>query len=153
TEHTEHTEKRQKRKKNQGLDEVMRTMWRVLLSLFFFSVCSVCSVVSSSAAEPTYWQDVRPVLRKTCTACHNARKVTDLDVSGGLALATYAAVLKGAKEKVIYVGKSTDSPLIKLLLTDATEKRMPLASPPLPAADIELLRRWIDGGAKEGTKP
>jgi hypothetical protein len=108
---------------------------------------------TASAAEPTYWQDVRPVLRKHCTACHNAKHVADLDVSGGLALDSYAAVLKGAKAPVIHVGKSADSPLIKLVVTDDEEKRMPLAGKPLPPETIALLRRWIDSGAKEGTKP
>jgi WD40 repeat protein len=108
---------------------------------------------AATAAEPTYWQDVRPVLRKHCTACHNARHVADIDVSGGLALDSYAAALKGAKAPVIHVGKSADSPLIKLVVTDDEEKRMPLAGKPLPPETIALLRRWIDTGAKEGTKP
>ena len=66
----------------------------------------VCFVVNASAAEPTYWQDVRPVLRKNCTACHNAKHLRDLDVSGGLALDTYEAVLKGGKQLVIHPGKA-----------------------------------------------
>ncbi len=124
------------------------------LFALLFSLCSLCLCgESSSAAEPTYWQDVRPVLRKNCTACHNARHVRDLDVSGGLALDTYESVLKGGKTAVIQVGKSADSPLIKAVITVDTEKRMPLAATPLTPDAIALLRRWIDGGAKEGTKP
>ena len=38
-------------------------------------------------------------------------------------------------------------------MTNDTEKRMPLASPALPQESIALLRRWIDSGAREGTKP
>ncbi len=125
-------------------------MRRAFLFLFFFSVCSV---VCSFGAEPTYWQDVRPVLRKNCTACHNAKHVHDADVSGGLALDSYEAVLKGAKEPVIQVGKSADSVIIKAVATSDTEKRMPLAAPALTPETIDLLRRWIDSGAKEGTKP
>jgi hypothetical protein len=106
--------------------------------------------LGARAAEPTYWQDVRPVLRKNCTACHNAKHVRDLDVSGGLALDTYESIVKGGK---VCVGKSADSPLIKAVMTDDTEKRMPLAATPLTPETIALLRRWIDGGAREGTKP
>jgi WD40 repeat protein len=108
---------------------------------------------AASAAEPTYWQDVRPVLRKCCTACHNAKHKADRDVSGGLALDSYAAVLKGASEPVIRVGKSADSALIKAVITTDAEKRMPLAATPLPPESIDLLRRWIDSGAREGTRP
>ena len=39
-----------------------------------------------AAADPTYWQDVRPILRKSCTVCHNPRQLKELDVSGGLTL-------------------------------------------------------------------
>jgi WD40 repeat protein len=108
---------------------------------------------ATTAAEPTYWRDVRPVLRKNCTACHNAKHVRDLDVSGGLALDTYDAVLKGGKERVIQIGKGAESPLIKAVMTNDSEKRMPLAATPLAPETVALLRRWIDSGATEGTKP
>jgi WD40 repeat protein len=128
-------------------------MRRALLSLFFLFVEFAGFVASSSAAEPTYWQDVRPVLRKNCIACHNARHVRDLDVSGGLALDTYEAVLKGAKEPIVRPGKSADSALLKAVVATDTEKRMPLAAPALAPETIDLLRRWIDRGAREGVKP
>jgi len=117
--------------------------------LFSFFVCFVCFVVPTSAAEPTYWQEVRPVLRKYCTACHNARHLADRDVSGGLAFDSYDGVVKA----VITAGKSADSRLIRAVLQPDSEKRMPLAATPLPAETIDLLRRWIDAGAKEGTRP
>src|SRR5437870_3044308 len=111
-------------------------MVRTFVFLLSFSVFSVCSVVPSSAAEPTYWQDVRPVLRKNCTACHNARHLRDRDVSGGLALDTYEAVMKGAQKPVVQVGKSADSAMIKAVVTTDTEKRMPLAAPALTPETI-----------------
>jgi WD40 repeat protein len=116
-------------------------------------VSFVSFAVPVCAAEPTYWQDVRPVLRKNCTACHNTKKIKEVDVSGGLALDSYPAILQGSKQKVIQVGNSGDSRLIQLLVTADTEKRMPLAATPLPEESITLLRRWIDSGAKEGQPP
>jgi WD40 repeat protein len=121
------------------------------------SLCALCVlcvfVVKSSAADPTYWQDVRPVLRKNCTACHNARKLGEPDVSGGLALDNYEAVLKGGKNKVVLAGKSADSLLIKLVTIADEEKRMPQGALPLGETDVALLKHWIDAGAKEGDKP
>jgi WD40 repeat protein len=110
-------------------------------------------VANAAAAEPTYWQDVRPVLRKNCTACHNTKKIKEVDVSGGLALDSYQAILQGSKHKVVHAGNSGDSPLIQLLVTADTDKRMPLAATPLPEESIALLRHWIDSGAKEGQPP
>jgi WD40 repeat protein len=108
---------------------------------------------AQTPAEPTYWQDIRPLFRKHCTSCHNARNVRELDVSGGLALDTYEATRKGTKHAVLVPGKSADSPLHQLLVTTDAKKRMPLDAAPLPAESIALVRRWIDSGAKEGLKP
>lgn len=119
------------------------------LSLCFFAFFAA----NLSAAEPTYWQDVRPVLRKYCTACHNARQVKELDVSGGLALDSYEAVLQGAKKPVVQAGQSGASLLVQLVLTADEEKRMPLGAKPLPAEAVAVLRHWIDAGAKEGVRP
>src|SRR5690349_13091534 len=81
----------------------------IFLCLFVFIVAN------SSAAEPTYWQDIRPVLRKNCTVCHSVRNLKELEVSGGLALDSYEAIRRGAKQPVIQPGKSAESLLIKLV--------------------------------------
>ena len=44
------------------------------------------AVPAAPAAEPTYWQDVRPALRKHCTVCHSVKNLSEVDLSGGLAL-------------------------------------------------------------------
>jgi WD40 repeat protein len=127
-------------------------MRKVVISSFSF-VLFVLFVVPSSAAAPTYWQDIRPVLRKHCTVCHNEKRVGEVDISGGLALDSYEAVAKRPKRAVIQAGKSAESKLVKLLLVNDENKRMPQGAPALPDETIALIRRWIDSGAKEGTKP
>ncbi len=119
----------------------------------FWLVPMVLVVNSARAAEPTYWQDIRPVLRKYCTVCHSQKNVKELDVSGGLALDSYEAIRKGGQQPVLHTGKSGASLLVQLISTDNDEKRMPLGATPLPAETIALLRRWIDSGAKEGPRP
>src|SRR6202023_1502810 len=95
-------------------------------SMVFFA-WFVCFVVnSSSAAEPTYWADVRPLLRRNCTVCHSVRTLKEPDVSGGLALDTYGAVLKGAKAAVVIPGKPDESELLRRLHLQDAATRMPL---------------------------
>ncbi len=113
----------------------------------------VLPVSSAAAADPTYWQDIRPLLRKHCTVCHNTRNLAEPAVSGGLTLGTYEAIRKGTKAPLYVAGKSADSLLVRLVLDKDEKKRMPLAASPLKSDEIDLLRRWIDTGAKEGTKP
>lgn len=120
-----------------------------LLAVVVWCACGGFTV----AADPTYWQDVRPVLRKYCTVCHNTKNLKEPEVSGGLSLGNYEAIRKGGKTPVVIAGKSADSELVKLLLLTDEKKRMPLNASPLPEEHIALLRRWIDTGAKEGNKP
>jgi DNA-binding beta-propeller fold protein YncE len=128
---------------------------RAFLSLVFLSVSSVYSVVAPSSAwgkEPTYWQDVRAALRKHCTVCHNTRSLKEIEVSGGLALDSYDAVMKRKGKPLVKVGKSGESLLIQMVTTSDTEKRMPLGAKALPAETIALLRKWVDSGAAEGKR-
>ncbi len=110
------------------------------------------SVAPVTAAPPTYWQDVRPLLRKHCLGCHNARRRGDVEVSGGLALDTYEAALRSPHKPVIVPGQSGESLLVQLVLSNDSERRMPLGQPALPPEAVELLRRWIDAGAPEGKR-
>src|SRR4051812_19857183 len=105
------------------------------------------------ATEPTYWQDVRPVLRKHCFACHTPRNLKEVEVSAGLAMDNYEAFVKAARKRVVQPGKSGQSELIRRVTSKDDEVRMPPAAAPLPSATVALLRRWIDGGAVEGKKP
>src|SRR5947208_645493 len=76
--------------------------------------------------ELTYWQDIRPILRKHCIACHSGKHASKVEVSGGLALDTFDAVKKGSKRSVITPGKSDKSVLYEILVTTDVKTRMPL---------------------------
>src|SRR5262245_16139111 len=125
-------------------------LWRTPLAVGLSAVV-VAQAAAGPPAAPTYWKDIRPLFRRHCTACHSARNLRELDVSGGLALDTYDALRK-AKRPLFQAGKSGSSLLVHLLVTDDADKRMPLAATPLSADAIALVRRWIDTGAKEGVR-
>ncbi|MBI3823106.1 MAG: hypothetical protein HY289_10565 [Planctomycetes bacterium] len=105
------------------------------------------------AQDVTYWQDIRPIFRRHCTACHSGKTVREVSVSGGLALDTFDAIKKGSKRSVVMPGSSEKSLLHELLITTDVKKRMPLESDPLSKEKIALVKKWIDTGAKEGTPP
>jgi WD40 repeat protein len=125
----------------------------LLRAFCVFCVSVAIPLPAVAQTDLTYWQDVRPILRRHCTACHSTKNVREIDVSGGLALDTFEATKKGSKRAVVTPGKSDKSLLYELLTTADVKKRMPLDSDPLSKEKIALIKRWIDAGAKEGTPP
>jgi len=115
--------------------------------------CCFPAAIRAQPGEPTYWQDIRPLLRKHCTVCHSARNLKEVDVSGGLALDTFAAIQKGAGRVVVKPSNAKESILHKVLVTADPKRRMPLDAKPLAEAEIALIAKWIDTGAMEGKDP
>jgi len=126
-------------------DDIMPRNAAILLTLLF----APCT----HAADPTYWQDVRPLLRKHCTVCHSGKHIDEPDISAGLALDTPAAIRKGGKSPVVAPKKGTDSLLVTIMREKNLRRRMPLDSDPLADTDIAIFQRWIDAGMPEGTPP
>jgi len=123
---------------------------------FEFPAAVLCAFAFASvagAADPTYWQDVRPIFRKHCTVCHSQKNLAEPDVSAGLALDSLEAIRKGAKRPVVVPGKAADSQLAAILRHPKPSRRMPLDAPPLPDGMVALLKQWIDAGLPEGAKP
>jgi hypothetical protein len=97
------------------------------------------------SADPVdYLRDIKPVLARHCYQCHGAKTQ-----KGGLRLDTAGAVRKGGKSgPAVVAGKSQESLFIKALEGLDGMTPMPLKKPPLPAAQIGVLKAWVDRGAK-----
>jgi hypothetical protein len=95
----------------------------------------------ASAAEPVdYARDVKPLLRERCFSCHGALKQ-----NGKLRLDTVKAMT--AREAVI-PGDAAGSTLLERVSDPNEKTRMPPEGKPLTAAQIAILKGWIDQGAK-----
>ncbi len=95
--------------------------------------------LSLSAAEPSFYRDVQPILQKNCVACHQPA-VT----SSGLDLTTYDGFRAGGKRGPAFA-------LAIQYVTGQMKPPMPLGGPPLAVADIDVIREWIKSGAKNDT--
>jgi len=104
--------------------------------------------------SPTWWQDVRPILRRNCTVCHNERRREEVDISAGIALDQLASIRQGARQgqPLVTPGQPEKSLLYLCLVTTDVKKRMPLEADPLPPQEIETIRRWIAAGLPEGER-
>jgi mono/diheme cytochrome c family protein len=92
-----------------------------------------------------YTREIKPVFAEHCYRCHGASQH-----KGELRMDTAASMLKGGDNGPAYVsGKSAESLIIQALKgTHDDISQMPYKKPPLPDAQIELIARWIDEGAK-----
>jgi mono/diheme cytochrome c family protein len=80
---------------------------------------------------------VRPLLIAQCLDCHGGKaKKGDFDLSDRKPLIDSGVIDGGARASRLYA-----------LITHADEPHMPSKKPKLPAADIEIIVRWIDLGA------
>jgi hypothetical protein len=99
----------------------------------------------------TYSTDIKPILDKSCAKCHSGDKP-----KARLHLDTLAGILKGSRNgKVVIVGDSAKSLLVQAAghVAEDHDIWMPPDKdtdkfPTLTAAQISLLRAWIDQGAK-----
>lgn len=101
----------------------------------------LCCLIALSrcvtAGEPSYYREVQPILQKNCVGCHQPAML-----SSGLDLTTFDGLRTGGKR----------GPALALLvpyIAGETKPQMPLGSPPLAKADIELVRDWIKAGARD----
>jgi len=127
----------------------------LLLSGILLCVAVATFGQKPAANAPTYARDIRPLLKARCVVCHNQSMVSNVMASGGLALDSYAALRKGVLTKtgarpILAPSKSDASELIKRLMATSPTRMMPKGGPPLPPAQINLFKRWIDAGAPAG---
>ncbi len=100
-------------------------------------------LVGQQAMPVPFEQEIRPLLQQRCGACHGAK-----EQQGGLRLdARHAALRGGDGGPVIMPGKPDASELIRRIASDDPDERMPPEQEPLPAVEIDRLRRWIEQGA------
>lgn len=97
---------------------------------------------------PDFGRDVMPILSSNCFSCHGAdankrESKLRLDVREN-------AVADRDDYHVILPGKAEDSLLMYMITAEDEEDRMPPLekSPGLSESEINILRQWIDSGAK-----
>src|SRR6516164_5647679 len=100
---------------------------------------------------PSYHRDVRPIFQQHCQGCHQPAKPM-----GGYVMTSHADLFKkGDREQPgIIAGKPKESLLVEQITPKDGKFEMPKGKQdPLSARDLEIIRRWIEQGAKDDTPP
>jgi hypothetical protein len=97
-----------------------------------------------AAVTVSYEDDVRPILERSCYACHSGAQP-----KSRLRLDRKVAMLKGGiGGPAIVIGDSAGSRLVHRIEGQGGEQRMPLGGEPLSRSEVAVLRTWIDSGAQ-----
>ncbi|GAB4150294.1 MAG: hypothetical protein Tsb009_25050 [Planctomycetaceae bacterium] len=92
-----------------------------------------------------FQRDVLPIFQKHCFKCHGPKKQ-----ESGLRLDQRSQLIRGGDsgEPAIQVGNGAKSYLVQLVSGKLQGEIMPPEGPRLSAAEVSVLKTWIDQGAK-----
>ena len=121
-----------------------------MLRAFVYGMVMVATtlVAACSQKNVSYSRDIRPILDKNCAGCHAPGK-SGFQASG-FDVTTYQTLMKGGKfGALIKPGDSFTSAFNMLVEGRAHPSlRMPHGREKLPDHDIEILKVWVNEGAK-----
>lgn len=110
----------------------------ILLTAGLFALATA----ATARAEVDFAKQIAPILEKRCVECHGAEKK-----KGKLRLDSRAEAF--GKEDVLIAGKADESELYRRVILPADDDDiMPAEGDPLSKAEQDLLRDWINEGAK-----
>ena len=105
----------------------------------------VSKLPPAASATVDFVRDIQPLLAGHCVKCHGSEKQR-----GELRLDHRTGALKGGEsgERGIVPGHSAQSRVFQLATSTKDDERMPPKGERLSAAQIDLLKHWIDSGAE-----
>jgi hypothetical protein len=107
------------------------------------SVSLIAAELAPNDREVDFVRDIQPILAAKCHACHGPD-----EQEGQLRLDARAIVFKGGVSgKLFDLGKGRQSLLVRRI-TEPGDERMPLDEERLSDREVDLIRRWIDQGAR-----
>jgi hypothetical protein len=115
--------------------------WRAVF--FLAIVASLRGELPAPAQRPVdFAKDVQPILRARCLACHSGAQP-----KSGLRMEDRAGLVAGGYSgPVVKVGESAASVLIHRVAAEGSLMPMPPGPKRLSAAEVGILRAWIDQG-------
>ncbi|WP_439555561.1 DUF1553 domain-containing protein [Dyadobacter sp.] len=122
-------------------------MSKTLIGVICLSILLYSFTLSTTwfGSKVDYNADVKPILNKHCMGCHGGVKKAG-DVSF---LFEHEMLEPGKSGKIPVVrGDADASEMIRRILTDDPDEKMPKNSAPLSDNEVDVLKQWINEGAK-----
>ncbi len=118
----------------------------------FSSITAACTAIAlqmttglSFGEDKINFEDhVKPILRDKCLTCHNTnKKSSDLDLS------SYTSLMQGGASGASIEPGDSGASYLYGLMSHQSEPFMPPNSEKLPDETLDIVRKWIEGGAPE----
>lgn len=114
-------------------------------SILIIVALTAQSLAAAEAKPVSFYQEVIPIFKKSCTGCHHPGKL-----KGELDLTTFASLTKGGKHgPALKAGDAKGSELLEQV--SGAEPSMPKEGDPLSKDEIAVLEKWISQGAHDDT--
>ena len=112
------------------------------------AAAALLAVTACAPSGVSYNKEVQPILAKNCAECHAPGQKGFL--ASGLDTTSYQALMKGGKfGPLVKPGDALTSALNMLVEGRVHASiQMPHGREKLPAKDIEILKVWVNEGAK-----
>ena len=109
----------------------------------------VFTLAACGQKDISFKADVQPLLQQYCLECHGENG--EGTQKSGLLMTSYASLMKGTQfGAIVKPGDSLTSAMNMLVEGRAAPSiRMPHHKGTLPKEKIELLKKWVDQGAKD----
>ncbi|KAJ3059228.1 hypothetical protein HK102_010091, partial [Quaeritorhiza haematococci] len=122
-----------------------RTQSVPLLALLALGAATTAGA-EEGAAKITFMDQVSPIFRNHCGSCHNPDTA-----KGGLNLETFGGTMQGGGSGAVVEPGDPDSSTLLAVILHTEEPKMPPNSARIPDAEIEVIKKWIEGGALESS--
>lgn len=115
-----------------------------LARLLFAATLLAPAAARADDAAPTFDADVKPILKKHCTTCHNAERPR-----GDLDLTTFSGMMAGGITGKAATAKKPEASPLYTMSAHLEDPKMPPNKPKIPQREIDTIRKWIEGGLVE----
>ena len=119
---------------------------KIATTALFLSATAVTAAAQDAPTKVTYDDHIRPIFRQHCLKCHNLDKA-----ESDLALDSYAATMEGGAGGEVFAGDDLGGSRLWALVNHDEEPYMPPEQDRLPADQLALIQRWIEGGLLENS--
>ena len=117
---------------------------KTTMSALIITLLAAAATGQEAGPKITYDEHIRPIFRQHCLSCHNQD-----DAESDLALDNFSSVMEGGAGGEIVAGGDLGGSRLWALMNHDEEPYMPPEKDKIPAAELALVKQWIEGGLLE----